>query len=364
MVKLDWYILKKFVVTFVFCMLLFTVMGVAVDVSEKTDDFSRTGLSAWQVFRQYYFGFIPFIWGLLFPIFVFIAVIFFTSRMAARSEIIAILASGTSYNRMLRPYLVGGVLFAVILYFGNRTVIPRANALKGQFQTAYFKSENMNEGSQNGCFRCFYRRIDSNTFIGLKNYDTGTRSAATFFLEKVRGDKVIYNLRAASMRWDTALRKWRLYGASERIVDSMHERVRQIQDTAISISLKPDELRADEFLKERLTTPELVDYIQREELRGTEGLNTYKVERYRRTATSYSVLLLTFIGVIIASHKSRGGSGTHLAMGIVIAAIFVVADRFSTAFSMKGNLSPLIAAWLPNLFFTIVAYFMYRRTPK
>jgi lipopolysaccharide export system permease protein len=365
MVKLDWYILKKFIVTFVFCMLLFTIMSVAVDASEKTDDFSRTGLGAWQILRQYYFGFVPFIWGLLFPIFVFIAVIFFTSRMAARSEIIAILASGTSYNRMLRPYLIGGLLFAMLLWFGNRYLIPRANEIKSTFQNAYFEKNNQSNDRFTGdCYKCFYRRIDQNTFIGMRSYDTASKSASTFFLQRVKGDRVIYNLRASSIRWDTATNKWKLLGVTERKVDSMKETIRQFTDTIINLNLKPDELRKDEFLKERLNTPELVDFIEREEMRGTEGLNTLKVERYRRTATSFSVLLLTFIGVIIASRKSRGGSGTHLALGIVIAAIFVVSDRFSTAFSMKGNLTPFLAAWLPNIVFTGIAYLMYRRAPK
>ena len=363
--KLDWYILKKFLVTFVFCMLLFTLIAVAVDTSEKTDDLSRSGLGAWQILRQYYFGFVPFIWGLLFPIFVFIAVIFFTSRMASRSEIIAILASGTSYNRMLRPYLIGGLLFAVQLWFGNRNLIPRANVIKNNFQNTYFEHSPTSADRFNGdCYKCFYRRIDQETFIGMKSYDTGSKSAATFFLEKVKGDRVVYNLRAGSVRWDTAVHKWRLYGAVERRVDSMGERVREFADTAIVLNLKPDELRVDDFLKETLTTPELARYIEREQLRGTEGLNSYKVERYRRTATSFSVLLLTFIGAVIASRRTRGGSGTHLAIGIVIAAVFVVADRFSTAFSMKGNLHPALAAWLPNVFFTGIAYWLYRRTPK
>src|SRR5436189_837853 len=132
--KLDWYILKKFVVTFIFCMLLFTIIAVAVDSSEKTDDFVKTNLSTAQIIKQYYFGFVPFIWGLLFPLFVFISVIFFTSRLASRSEIIAILASGTSYNRMLRPYIVGGLFLGIVLWFGNRYLIPRADAIRSTFQ--------------------------------------------------------------------------------------------------------------------------------------------------------------------------------------------------------------------------------------
>src|SRR5690349_12902530 len=135
--KLDWYILKKFLITFFFCMMLFMVVAVAVDSSEKADDFVQSGLSSWQIIRQYYFGFVPHIWGLLFPLFVFIAVIFFTSKLALRSEIIAILASGVSYNRFLRPYVIGGILLGLALWLGTRYVIPKASAIRAAFQANY-----------------------------------------------------------------------------------------------------------------------------------------------------------------------------------------------------------------------------------
>ena len=363
MTKIDWYILRKFVVTFLFCMILFTLIAVAVDTSEKTDDFVKTGLSTWQIIRQYYFGFIPFIWGLLFPLFVFIAVIFFTSRMATRSEIIAILASGTSYNRLLKPYIVGGILFAVILWLGNSYVIPRANKIKSNFQTTYFDKGNQQSRSST-CWNCYYLRIDSNTYIGLKYYDTTSKSSSSFFMERVQGNKVVFNLRSNSIRWDTAVRKWKIYNVTERRVSGMKEEIKQYTDSSINISLKPEELRKDEYMKDKLTTPELVSFIQREEMRGREGLNPLKVEQYRRTATPATVLLLTLIGVVIASRKTRGGSGMHLALGIVIAAIFIISDRFSTVFATKSNFPPLIAAWLPNVIFSFVAYWMYRRTPK
>jgi lipopolysaccharide export system permease protein len=363
--KLDWYILKKFLVTFFFCMMLFTLITIAVDSSEKTDDFVKTGLGTLQIIKEYYFGFVPFIWGLLFPLFVFIAVIFFTSRMATRSEIIAILASGTSYNRFLRPYLIGGTLLALLLWLGNRYLIPKANEIKSHFQTTYIDKNDPTKNRQSGfCDRCFYRRIDPNTYVGIKGYDTASKSATSFFLERVKGDKVIYNLRASSIRWDTASKKWKLFTVIERKVDSMGEIVKQHADTIINISLKPDELIRDDYLKDKLNTPELVAFIRREEMRGTEGLNTLKVERYRRTATPAAVLLLTMIGAVIASRRSRGGSGIHLALGITIAALFIISDRFSTVFATKSNLPPLLAAWLPNIVFAAVAYWMYRKTPK
>jgi lipopolysaccharide export system permease protein len=283
--------------------------------------------------------------------------------MATRSEIIAILASGTSYNRLLKPYIVGGVLFAVILWLGNSYVIPRANKIKSNFQTTYF--DKGNPQSRTGtCWNCYYLRIDSNTYIGLKYYDTASKSSSSFFMERVKDNKVVFNLRSNSIRWDTALHKWKIYNVTERRVNGMKEEIKQYTDSSINISLKPEELRKDEYMKDKLTTPELVAFIQREEMRGREGLSPLKVEEYRRTATPATVLLLTLIGVVIASRKTRGGSGMHLALGIVIAAIFIISDRFSTVFAIKSNFPPLIAAWLPNVIFSFVAYWMYRKTPK
>src|SRR5215212_5327089 len=158
--KIDWYILRKFFITFIFCMLLFTAIAVAVDSSEKSDDFVKSGLSTSQIIKEYYFGFVPYIWGLLYPLFVFIAVIFFTSKMALRSEIIAILASGTSFNRWLRPYIIGGVVFAIGLWFADRYGIPKANEIRGDFQTKYVDNPNSSSGQNStNCSNCYYLRI-------------------------------------------------------------------------------------------------------------------------------------------------------------------------------------------------------------
>lgn len=364
MQKLDWYILKKFLVTFVFSMLLFTVIAVAVDSSEKADDFASAGFSTNEIINKYYLGFIPWIWSLLYPLFVFIAVIFFTSRMATRSEIIAILASGTSYNRFLRPYFIGGLLLAVLLWLGNSYWIPKANTIKANFQSKYIDSKDPSKNRVYGCSNCYYLRTDTNTFIGIKDYDTSIKFARGFFLERLKGNKVIYNLRSESLSWDTAAKRWKLYRAAERYIDSAGERMIRHDTLLISINLRPEELRKDEYLKDKLTTPELADYIRREKLRGREGLNTLQVEWYRRLAVSATVLLLTMIGAVIASRKTRGGSGMHLALGIIIAAVFVISDRFSTVFATKGNFPPFLAAWLPNIVFTAVAFWLYKRTPK
>jgi len=363
--KIDWYILKKLLITFVFCLLLFTVIAVAVDSSEKTEDFVRSNLSTIEIFEKYYFGFVPYIWSLLFPLFVFIAVIFFTSRMASRSEIIAILASGTSYNRFLRSYIVGGILLGALLFVGSRYWIPRANEIRSDFQRNYMdKNDPLKNRVMGNCDRCFYLRTDSNTFVGIRDFDTSTKRARGFFLDRVKDNKQVYNIRSEVIHWDTATKKWKLYNAVERFIDSLGERTNHFDTLVIKLAVKPEELQKDEYLKDKLTTPELIAFIKQEELRGSEGLNTLKMERYRRTATPAAVLLLTLIGAVIASRRTRGGSGMHLALGITIAALFIISDRFSTVFATKGNLPPLIAAWLPNMAFAIVAFILYRRTPK
>ena len=361
--RIDWYILKKFFGTFLFCMLLFTVIAVAVDSSEHTDDFVKSKLSTKEILKQYYLGFVPWIWGLLYPLFVFIAVIFFTSKMALRSEVVAIIASGTTYNRWLRPYFIAGIIFASVLWVANRYWIPKATNIKNQFNAKYV--DNPSSGNNQGrCINCFYKRIDSVTYVGIKFYDTTTKTASSFFLEKIMDGKVFYNLRAQRIEWDTSQNNWKLSYVYERNIDEMKETLREIPFMNIDLKMKPRELANDEYLKDKLTTPELAEFINTEAERGREGLEAFQVEQYRRSATPFTVLLLTMIGAIIAGRKTRGGSGVHLALGIVIAALFILSDRFSTVFSVQGDLPPLIAAWIPNSVFSIVAIFLYQRAPK
>jgi lipopolysaccharide export system permease protein len=363
MKKLDWYILRKLFTTFLFCMFSFTVIAVAVDSSEKTDDFVKTGLSTFQIIRQYYVGFVPFIWGLLFPLFVFIAVIFFTSKMALRSEVIAIIASGTTYWRWLRPYVVGGFLLGLVLWYANLYAIPKANEVRSAFEARYLNPVGPQQSYQR-CANCFYKRLDSVTYAGIKYYDSSTKSATSFFMDRVSKNKVVYNLRAERLQWDTAKKTWRLTNVIERTLDSAGEHLQQYPEKILKLNLHPSELRNDDFLKDKLTSEELSRFIRVEEQRATEGLAPLKVELARRNATPYTVLLLTLIGAIVASRKTRGGSGLHLAIGIIIASLYILSDRFSSVFAIKSNFHPVLAAWTPNIAFTLVALYLYRKAPK
>jgi lipopolysaccharide export system permease protein len=363
--KIDWYILKNFISTTVFMVLIFSVIAVAIDTSEKADDFVKSGLPTSKIITQYYFGFVPFIISMIFPLMVFIAVIFFTSKMAGKSELVAILASGVKFNRMLRPYFLGALLLGGIFWLATQYLIPKAQLIRGTFQTTYIDSKSSYEqGEAAKRTRNYYFKVDANTYAGMRNYDTSSKSANDFYMNRFKGTKMVYNLRADHLRWDTAKKTWKLQNSTERKIEDIKEITRIIPDMTINLNLKPNEIKFDKYLKDRLTTPELKRYIRGEESRGAEGLNDYKVERYRRDATPVSVFILTMIGVAVSSRKTRGGSGLNMAVGIITAAFFVVMDKFSLTFSTKGSFPPLLAAWMPNIIFSMVAVWLYRIAPK
>lgn len=339
------------------------MIAVVIDVSEKTDDFVRSGLTANEIIFHYYIGFIPHIIALLFPLFVFIAVIFFTSKMAVQTEIVAILASGTSYNRWLRPYWIGGILLGLILWFSNQWVIPKANNIRGSFEAAYIDANSTYNALLQSSSDVYFR-MDSFTYAGIYNYDTATNWGNSFFAYKVQNNKIVYNIRCDNIKWDTAKKDWELWQVVERKVFDNREEVTVSSSMHKNYPFKPSDLAKDKYTKDKLTTPQLIRQIKIEEIRGSEGLNELKIERYRRDATPITVLLLTLIGGIIAGRKVRGGSGSHLALGFTIAALFIITDRFSTIFSTKGNLPPLLAAWIPNMIFIWVVYYLYKKAPK
>jgi lipopolysaccharide export system permease protein len=360
---IDWYILKKYLTTFVFCLLLFTVIVVVVDVSEKTDDFVKSGLPVWRIFTDYYMGFIPRITALLFPLFVFISVIFFTSKMASRSEVVAILSSGVSFRRYLVPFMFGALLLGSLLWLGYRYVVPPANRLWGQFEAKYI-DVNFAGNTNKNYLHNYYWRIDSNTYAGIRFYDTAAKSGNNFMIQRFSKNQMVYNLRADGIRWDTATRRWRLENATERWPKGVAEDVKRWPVLQMNYNFKPRDLRRDDYLKDQLPTPELDEFIAQERMRGSEMLNTLLVERYNRDSIPVSVLILTFIGAVLASRRVRGGSGFHLALGVVISVLYILFSRFSLVFATKGNFTPVLAAWLPNILFGLLALYFYKRAPK
>ena len=364
MKKIDKYILSKYLTSFFFCLLLFTAIVVVIDISEKTEDFVKSKLPAVKILTDYYFGFIPRIDAMLFPLFVFISVIFFTSKMAGRSEIIAILSSGVSYRRFLLPYMWGGIFLSALLWLGYQYVVPKANRKWADFEKKYVDVNQAPDISKSTYKQNLYFRLDANSMVGIKGYDTISKAGTNLFIQQFKDNKIVSNLRAITFNWDTAQKKWSLNNVMERNFNAINETVVLSKKKLMNYNFKPMDLRKDDYLKEQMTTPDLDRFIKLEKMRGSEMLSTLLVERYNRDAIPMSVLILTIIGAVLASRKVRGGSGFHLALGVVISVLYILFSRVTIVFATKSNFTPWLAAWIPNFIFGLLAFYLYRRAPK
>jgi lipopolysaccharide export system permease protein len=364
MKKLDKHILWKYLSSFFFCLILFTAIVVVVDISEKADSFTQSKLSTATIITEYYFAFIPRIDALLFPLFVFLSVILFTSKMAGRSEIIAIQASGVSIARFLYPYFVGAFILAGMLWVGNRYFIPIANQQWADFDKKYINFNVSYENRNTGIRRKINFEVAKNNYISIRFYDTTSKTGEGFLQEKIEGNKVKYALRASNFAWDTAQKKWKLTNVHERFVDSLGERVNMKAERFVNLGYYPIDLRVDEYLKDQMPTPMLNKYIAREKQKGSPEIGPLLVEKHNRDAIPASVIILTFIGATIASRKVRGGSGAHIAIGVVLSMFYILLSRFALVFATKADFHPMLAAWTPNILFAIVALILYLRAAK
>lgn len=367
MKKLDWYIIKKFLSTFFFSIVLFIVITIVIDVSEKTDDFVKSGLSASQIFKQYYLGFIPHMTATLFPLFVFIAVIFFTSKMAGHTETIAILASGISYNRWLRPYFIAGAFLALILFSAGIFLIPNANRTRTSFEIKYIDGNSSYERTvalANDRGNSIYIKLDSFAYAVINNYDTSTKSANSISIYKIKNNEVNEHIVAGRLSWSKDQKKWLISEQYNRKIDTVRETLKFVAQDKLTTVITPQDLLRGKFTKDVLTSPQLKRFIELEKQKGSENINELMVEYGRRIATPVSVIILTLMGAVVAARKVRGGSGSNLALGFITAALYILADKFSTIFSTKGNLHPYLAVWIPNIIFCFVVLALYKRAPK
>lgn len=361
MTKIDWYILKRFLGTFFYAIMILTIISVVIDITEKMDDFISNHLSVPFIVAHYYLAFIPYIIALLFPLFVFIAVIFFTSKMAYRLEVMAILSSGVSFWRFLRPFWVGGAFLALLLGVANQGVIPHANKTRIKFENRYTTSYNPDKSNT---LTNVHVRVDSFDYISMNAFYIDDNYASGFTMERIKGQQLLSKLEAPSITWDSAQKVWKTGRAVIRFMDGMSVPVKVVSDTTLHLNITPQDIEVNTDAQVSMSTKELNHYIARQELRGAGGLNYLYVEKYRRTSSAFAVLILTFIGAIIASRKVRGGSGLHLALGIVLSAAYILFMQFSTTFSVKGTLNPLLAVWIPNILFGGIALWLYKKAPK
>lgn len=334
--------------------MILAIIACVIDSGEKINDFLKNHAPLSSVLN-YYKNFVPHISALLYPLFIFIATIFFTSKLAYKSEIVAMLATGMSFNRFMRPYFIAAGFLGCIALLANHWIVPMANKSRLAFEDKYVH-EKITSSDRN-----VHMQLTPGLLIYMESYDYASNNGYRFTAEKIKGTQLQEKLMADHVSYDSAKHMWRLYSVVIRRNDSVKEHLEQEGEMMAQYPFTPTDLRENDDVKEALTTPQLDHFIARQKLHGNNNLNIYYVEKHRRTAQPFAGFILSIIGACIASRKIRGGSGFHLALGIAISAVYMLCLQFSTTFSTKAGLNPLIAVWIPNAMAVIVAVFVYRR---
>ena len=356
---LDWYIIRKFLTAFFFTVLVLVSVICVIDFTEKNDDFIRHNLGMSKIILGYYIFLFPYFANLLSPITVFIAVVFVTAQLAARTEIVAILAAGVSFRRFMRPYAVGSAFVGVLTLGLVGWVLPLGNKHRVQFERDYVKSPYRFEG------RNVHIKIGPRSYVYMESYDNTANVGFHFALETIDGTVLKRRLTADAISWDSTKHVWRL---SQQLVRTFRgpqdERLLTVPPRDTTLNLFPKDFGSDYHLAETLTLPELNQLIQTKIDRGAADTQTYLSEKYERYAYPFAIIILTLIGVILSARKSRAGVGGQIALGFVLAFIFLIFVVFSRNLAQVGQLSPLLAAWIPSLVFSGIGIALYRFVPK
>jgi lipopolysaccharide export system permease protein len=368
---LDRYILRKFLGTFVFSISLILAIFIVFDVKDKIQTFVSSSIPAEEIIFNYYLMFIPVYANLFSPLFTFISIIFFTSKLAQRTEFVAILSSGTSFNRILKPYLIGAFIIGSVSLGMNHFVIPRAQKIKIGFEDKWFNKEYSTDD------RNIHRRIAPNTILYLQSYDNKKNTAYKISVEKFVNNRQTYMLQAESMEWDSLGNEWILKDVFERMIVSQerldtlknqkpvfYETHKFLKEKKLKIAFTPDDMWRYESKIDIMTTPVLVNYIHQERLKGSSLLEFYEVELHRRTSFPFATFILTLIGVSISSRKVRGGVGLQIAAGLFISCIYIMFMYIFTTIATTGNAPSMLAVWTPNIIFSFVAFYFYKKAQQ
>ena len=353
---LDRYIIKKYLETFFLCITLIVSIAIVFDIAENIDDFLSKDVTLKQVAFDYYLNFIPYFANLFCSLFTFVAVIYFTSKMAYDTEIIAILSSGVSFHRLVRPYMIGAFIVVAFSYFLGNYIIPQANKERVEFKNTYITKNIPRESN-------IHRQLTHGTYIYMQTYNTTTDIGHNFTIEKIEDGIQKSKLTAEFIKWDRERKVWQINNYYIRDIDGYDENFTFGKELDTLLNMKPEDYRVMKNIVETMSKPVLDKEIQDLRLRGVNTVE-YELEKHRRAASPFSLFILTIIGVSLASKKLKGGLGFHLGLGILISFAYIMFMQFTSVFSNTGLMPPLVAAWVPNLFFSIVAIFLYRRACK
>lgn len=378
---LDRYVLKRFLSTFVFVVLILLSIVTVIDLTEKMDKYARAELSTLEILG-YYKDYIPWIGSLITPITIFIATVYVCSRLAAHSEIIAMLSAGISFKRTLVPYFIGASIVAAISFVLNGWIIPDSNKSRLAFELEYLQNKYyFNQ-------RNIHMQVAPGTYMYMQSYQNITRTGYHFTLERFDDNRLVEKLTANRVTWDTVKQKWTLYEWKLKHVDSVFEAsLRRVSsndtegmaptttglpqlseksgkslDTALVIH--PQEFESDYRKYDGMTLNELNDHIRNLRARGSAGVEVYEVEKYTRYAHTFTIFILVFMGVIVSSRKSRGGTGLQIALGFLLSFLFIIFFMLFRTFAETGSMPPQISVWIPNIIFAIIALGMYKYVPR
>jgi lipopolysaccharide export system permease protein len=356
---IDIYIIRKFLGTFVFSILVILALVVIFDFSEKIDDFLENGAPYKAVIFDYYLNFIPYFAVLFSYLFTFISVIFFTSKMAANTEIIALLSSGMSMNRLFRPYFISAVIIAIFSFFMSDLVIPRSNQKRIDFEEKYIHKRPVSFDQRN-----IHRQIEPGIFIYMERFSNYSKTGSNFSIEKFEDGKLVSKLIADQIIWKPETNNWNIRRYYIRDYNGYEETITEGMEIDSMLRLHPSEFARRPNIVETMSIRELNEFIDDARMKGETNVIAYQIERYKRVATPFATFILTVIGLSVSSRKIRGGIGMHLGIGLSLSFSYILFMQFSSQFSVGGAMAPGLAVWLPNIVFFFIALYLYSKVPK
>lgn len=359
--RLDRYIIWKFIGTYIFSILLIISISIVFDYNENMSKFAASHAPWKAIIFQYYANFIPYFVNLFSPLFVFIAVIFFTSKLAGNSEVIAMLACGTSFRRLLRPYLVSAALIAVLNFYLGAYVIPHGNVIKQNFEIRY-KNKKKNWTASD-----VQLQVAPGTIAYMQQYDDQSKRGYGFRLDKFENKKLVSTLSASIIQYDTisdSRYHWRIHSYKIRTLKGLREEIESGNELDTTITMEPMDLIFSNGQQETLTSPELLRYISKQQERGSQNVVQYEVEYHKRIATSFASFILTIIGASLSARKRKGGMGLYLGIGLALSFTYILMQTISSTFAINADTPPVLAAWIPNIIYGVIAYFCYRQAPS
>ena len=356
---LDFYIIRKFLGTFFFSIVIILSIAVVFDFSEKIDDFIEKGAPFKAVIFDYYLNFIPYFAVLFSPLFTFISVIYFTSRMAYNTEIIAILSSGVSFRRLMLPYMLSATVIALFAFLLSNFIIPDANKIKLDFEENYIHNRPVSFDRRN-----IHRQVKPGVFIYMESYSNISQTGYNFSMEKFEEGELVSKLMADQVFWDTTKNIWTVRRYYIRDIDGLTETITEGDALDTALNMYPKDFSRRLNVVESMSYGELNEFIKVSRMQGEVNLVSYEIEKYKRVSMPFSTFILTLIGVAVSSKKIRGGIGMQLGVGLMISFGYILFMQFSSQFSIGGSIPPLIAVWIPNIIFFGVAIILYKLAPK